>query len=343
MLGPRRCRHDPRLAHLAARRLGLSHRRFRAFGRARVAWQLRLRHARAARRVPRRGPRARRRRVAPRRRRRARRPSRFDALDALTDAALSNHVANRASRAQGAALASTSAQAFPHESLGALRRRARADALPTHLAPAFGFVTRTLDVPRATACRLFVFVSLRTLVSSAVRLGCVGPLEAQSIQYTLGNVADGVAERHAARRRTSRRRARSSSCSSRITIACLPGCFRAERRSGAHGRLEHVRNNLRADRAHAHARRSGQHRSRSVGPLARAGASPPGLETRRTAFRGALPEEQPAPAVRVYASRCDVEVPNSRTARQATPSTRRRVGRPSRAVARNGTSALRPG
>jgi len=126
-------------------------------------------------------------------------PGRFDELDELAGAALSNHVAHRASRAQGAALIATAAAAFGAPGIVDLRARARRETLPLHLAPCFGFVTRALEVPSAGAVRLFSFLALRTLLSSAVRLGAIGPLEAQAIQHRISPRAEEIAGRHARR------------------------------------------------------------------------------------------------------------------------------------------------
>ena len=43
--------------------------------------------------------------------------------------------------------------------------------------------------------RLFLFLALRGLVSSAVRLGAVGPLRGQFIQHRLGPYAEQIARR----------------------------------------------------------------------------------------------------------------------------------------------------
>lgn len=125
-------------------------------------------------------------------------PEDFEELDLLADAMLSNHVANRASRAQGAALANTASSTFDSAPLRQLRQRGRLERWPMHLAPVFGAVSRALGLGRDEACRLFVFQTLRTLTSSAVRLGCVGPLEAQALQWRLAKEADDIAIRHAA-------------------------------------------------------------------------------------------------------------------------------------------------
>src|SRR5205823_5769166 len=103
-------------------------------------------------------------------------PQKLAELDSLCDAFTPNHVANRASRAQGRAL------------LAAVERIFAAPALHPpcgHAAPAFGAVTRLLEITRESASQLFVFSHLRALTSSAVRLGIVGPMEAQTLQHRL--------------------------------------------------------------------------------------------------------------------------------------------------------------
>jgi urease accessory protein len=123
-----------------------------------------------------------------------REPERFEEVDGFCDAFLSNHVANRASRGQGQALLAAAGRVFRVPRLTEFAAGARASRPPGHLAPVFGVVANALDVDPERAGRLFLFLSLRGLTSAAVRLGVVGPLEAQSIQYRLA--AD--AERYAA-------------------------------------------------------------------------------------------------------------------------------------------------
>ncbi|HXP61768.1 MAG TPA: urease accessory UreF family protein [Dongiaceae bacterium] len=119
-------------------------------------------------------------------------PRRFAEIDRLCDAFLSNHVANRASRAQGQAMLLTAERAFALPSLRALRARVLAEKLPGHLAPVFGAVTRQLEVDHSSALRLFLFLVLRTLVSGAVRLGIIGPLDGQRLQSRLAPLAEQI-------------------------------------------------------------------------------------------------------------------------------------------------------
>jgi len=105
-------------------------------------------------------------------------PDQLIALDRLFDAFQSNHVAKRASRLQGRALMASAQRIFASLSL----------ELPMHghLAPIFGAVTNALGVTRSHAANLFCFQHLRGVLSAAIRLGIVGPLEAQSLQHRLG-------------------------------------------------------------------------------------------------------------------------------------------------------------
>ena len=117
----------------------------------------------------------------------------FEPLDAWSDALLLNHVANRASRAQGAAMLSAAAKTFDRPALDALLTAAKARRLPTHFAPAFGASCDALGLTPDQAARLFLFVSLRGMISAAVRLGAVGPMEAQRLQQRLAKPMEDVA------------------------------------------------------------------------------------------------------------------------------------------------------
>lgn len=119
----------------------------------------------------------------------------FEELDWLCDAFLNNHVANRASRRQGQAFLATTVTAFARPELERLHGFVRREKLPGHFAPVFGAVVAVLEVPEVEARRLFLFMTLRGLVSSAVRLNLIGPLQGQSIQYKLSSFVEEVAER----------------------------------------------------------------------------------------------------------------------------------------------------
>jgi len=127
-----------------------------------------------------------------------RRPDRVMELDAACDALLAgNAVARRASRAQGQAWLATAATVFADTPLPALRRAVRAAASPAHWAPMFGATCAALGVGPPAVAELLLFVAARGQVSAAVRLGIVGPLQAQSIQHALAPHATALARRHA--------------------------------------------------------------------------------------------------------------------------------------------------
>lgn len=122
-------------------------------------------------------------------------PARFAEWDRWCNTTLSNHVTNRASRALGQGLLTSAAAGFGRELLTNLKANVRRDRLPAHLAPITGVVCAALALDRDHSQRLFLFLHLRTLVSTAVRLGIVGPLEAQAIQHRLGTTAEAVLQR----------------------------------------------------------------------------------------------------------------------------------------------------
>jgi urease accessory protein len=113
----------------------------------------------------------------------------FRAIDCDCDFFLNNHVANRASRAQGQALLASASKAFADVSasvaISSIALAVRRDRLSAHLAPVFGLVARALDIPAAQAENLFLFIHLRGYISAAVRLGIVGPMQAQQIQSSM--------------------------------------------------------------------------------------------------------------------------------------------------------------
>ena len=114
-----------------------------------------------------------------------REPDRFEEIDALCDAFLTNSVANRASRQQGRALLSACARIWPSDATAALD--ARAKRRHGHYAAAAGVALRTLDVPLNEAQQWVLFSAARGLIAAAVRLGIVGPFRAQQLQHECGD------------------------------------------------------------------------------------------------------------------------------------------------------------
>jgi urease accessory protein len=114
------------------------------------------------------------------------------ALDAWNDAAITSHVANRASRTQGRTFLATCARIFDDPPVLALAARARTREVSAHLAPVFGASLAALGASRHEAQALHLYLALRGVSSAAVRLGIVGPHEAQRLQRSHGSTLDGV-------------------------------------------------------------------------------------------------------------------------------------------------------
>jgi len=116
----------------------------------------------------------------------------FPDLDLRCDASTPGHVANRASRDQGQALLRAGEAVLGGEA-AALAARVRRERLPGHLAPVHGALLRAAGADLATSQRLFLFSALRGVLAAAVRLGLVGPFEAQALQARLSRDAEEVA------------------------------------------------------------------------------------------------------------------------------------------------------
>jgi len=119
-------------------------------------------------------------------------PARLGELDARCHAFLTGHVANRASRTQGRAFAATCARSFDAAEVAAIDDAVRTGALRGHLAPTFGAVLAALAVPAPRALALHLHLVLRTVLSAAVRLGRIGPHEAQRLQRGAAPLCDEV-------------------------------------------------------------------------------------------------------------------------------------------------------
>ncbi len=101
-------------------------------------------------------------------------------------------MANRASRAQGRAFLATATQVFPDDALARLDKAVRARALFGHHAPLFGAVLRALGPSLEEAQRVHLHLTLRGVSSAAVRLGLLGPHEAQRLQHRLAGLLEQV-------------------------------------------------------------------------------------------------------------------------------------------------------
>jgi urease accessory protein len=126
-------------------------------------------------------------------------PEKLGEFDQLCDAFTSNHVANRASRAQGRAFLSAVERIFPErrpparQNAASLNERAGSETgAPNHFAPVFGACLRQLSITRETTGRLFFFNQLRSVLAAAVRLNIIGPMEAQMLQQKASTKAEEI-------------------------------------------------------------------------------------------------------------------------------------------------------
>jgi urease accessory protein len=123
-------------------------------------------------------------------------PGALAQLDALVQSTLWSDVARRASTTQGRAMLDAASRilgaetALSGSTLGAIKRDVAGGVLPGHFAPVFGVVARAFDLDREAAQASFLHLSLRGALSAAVRLGIVGPFEAQSIHAACAPVLE---------------------------------------------------------------------------------------------------------------------------------------------------------
>lgn len=112
-------------------------------------------------------------------------PGALAAQDQYCAALLSNHVARRASLAQGQALLCVLEQMALTDACSQLRQDIRNRHIAGHLPPIFGFVFRHCEISLQQCRESFAFITVRDLFSAAVRLGVCGPMQAQRQQYRL--------------------------------------------------------------------------------------------------------------------------------------------------------------
>lgn len=112
-------------------------------------------------------------------------------LDGLLHAMMTNHVGRKASQSLGASLLRVAAQLFPEAQMVAkVRRKSKAAKVHLHQAPLFGTICGALGLPSQTTLRIFLFTTLRDVLSAATRLNVVGPLEAATCQRQLAVKAE---------------------------------------------------------------------------------------------------------------------------------------------------------
>ena len=116
-------------------------------------------------------------------------------LDNRMSGMLTNHVAHRASIAQGKAFLRVVEHIYGQvsiyrsifEELEPLKSQ-----LSCHFAPCFALVTRILSLDQHTCQKMYLYNVLRDALSAANRLNLIGPLEAARLQQVFSATADRV-------------------------------------------------------------------------------------------------------------------------------------------------------
>ncbi|ETV80094.1 hypothetical protein H257_06489 [Aphanomyces astaci] len=113
----------------------------------------------------------------------------FVHLDSLAHAMLTNHVAARASIAQGSAMLRVACASSPPSSV---LHRVKREKVHGHHVVVLGFVCASLGVNAITTQRLLLFVTLRDLLSAATRLNVIGPLESAKLLAQVAPLAESI-------------------------------------------------------------------------------------------------------------------------------------------------------
>lgn len=125
----------------------------------------------------------------------------FLELNARATALFSNHVAKKASLAQGAAMLRLAISTYGGSAgaddrfqvLLAIRKEAKRRKHPgVHHTVVFGTVCALLGVGTDDCQRMYLFFTVRDLLSAATRLNLIGPLEATRIQFEMGPTMEKI-------------------------------------------------------------------------------------------------------------------------------------------------------
>eukprot|EP00816_Leptocylindrus_hargravesii_P003946 CAMPEP_0196825722 /NCGR_PEP_ID=MMETSP1362-20130617/93223_1 /TAXON_ID=163516 /ORGANISM="Leptocylindrus danicus, Strain CCMP1856" /LENGTH=195 /DNA_ID=CAMNT_0042206203 /DNA_START=300 /DNA_END=887 /DNA_ORIENTATION=+ len=113
-------------------------------------------------------------------------------LDSKCDANITSHVMRRASSIQGSGMLRAYAAAFPSIalSLKVLKRHlmksiAMEGRERGHIPTIFGAICGLLQLDDATVASMFIYTNARDMVSAAVRMNLVGPLEGGTLIHQL--------------------------------------------------------------------------------------------------------------------------------------------------------------
>ncbi|GFR25777.1 urease accessory protein F [Trichonephila clavata] len=117
-------------------------------------------------------------------------------LDSIHNATLLNHVAHRASKLQGKSFLTTSCKVFKLPLMEKLKDLADDEKVHCHLSIVFATVCATLNIPSLEVGKMYLFNCLRTIIASIVRLGKVGTIQAQHLQFEIQCCLDDILKRN---------------------------------------------------------------------------------------------------------------------------------------------------
>jgi urease accessory protein len=115
-------------------------------------------------------------------------PEQFAELNRRYDIRLTNDPANRASRALGAAVLTAGEATLPTSGLGDIGRGARKADGFVHYPPAWGLLADAVGMSADEAIDAFLFQQGRSILSAAVRLGVIGPMQSQQLMIRVGQI-----------------------------------------------------------------------------------------------------------------------------------------------------------
>lgn len=126
----------------------------------------------------------------------------FLEINAKASALYSNHVARKASFAQGAAMLRLAISTYNQkqgdcfDQLLTIRKESKKrNHAGIHHAVIFGAVCALLGIEAATCQRMYLFFVIRDVLSAATRLNLIGPFEATRMQYDIGPLMESVCKR----------------------------------------------------------------------------------------------------------------------------------------------------
>jgi urease accessory protein len=123
-------------------------------------------------------------------------PDTYDPLIAIfrrIDAFITVPCIRKGSITQGRSLLQIVKAVYPDHDFHQFIQWLRRHDLASHYAPVFGLVSRKIGFSHAEALSAYAYIALRDQVSAAIRLGLLGPHEAQAIlRKTLGCVNENI-------------------------------------------------------------------------------------------------------------------------------------------------------